>query len=38
MTYEVFFWYVLPFVLAAGVYGWVLYDRAKERTHLHPGE
>ncbi len=37
MTYDVFFWYVFPALIAAGAVGWVLYDRhAKDR--LHPGE
>lgn len=38
MTVEVFFWYVLPLVIAAGAFGWVAYDRSKSRHRLHPGE
>jgi len=38
MTYDVFFWYVLPFLLAAGVFGWLLYDRFKNADRLRPGE
>lgn len=36
MTVGVFFWYVLPFVIAAAAFGWLAYDRG--RNHLHPGE
>lgn len=38
MTYEIFFWYVLPFIGAAAVYGWVIYDRSKDNHRMHPGE
>jgi len=40
MSADVFFWYVLPFLLAAAAFGWVFYDRSKNpgRDHLHPGE
>jgi hypothetical protein len=37
MSGAVFFWYVLPYVIAAGVFGWLIYDRHK-RSNLHPGE
>lgn len=38
MTSGFFFWYVLPFILAAGVFGWLAYDKYVNRDHLHPGE
>jgi hypothetical protein len=38
MTVEIFFWYVLPLVIAAGAFGWLAYDRSQKRDHLHPGE
>lgn len=38
MTVEVFFWYVLPLAIAAGAFGWVAYDRGRNRPTLHPGE
>ena len=37
MTVDVFFWYILPFVIAAGALGWIAYDRRKG-GNLHPGE
>jgi hypothetical protein len=39
MTVDVFFWYVLPFIIAAAAFGWVAYDRSKDKDrHLRPGE
>lgn len=39
MTGEVFFWYVLPYLLAAAAFGWLLYDRRHKNNHrMHPGE
>jgi hypothetical protein len=37
MTVDIFFWYVLPLAIAAAAFGWVAYDRSKDRR-LHPGE
>ena len=40
MTFDVFFWYVFPLIVAAGAFGWVAYDRHVNGTnrHFHPGE
>lgn len=40
MTFDVFFWYVLPLIVAAGAFGWIAYDRHVRRDdhHLRPGE
>lgn len=38
MTFDIFFWYVLPWIIAVGAFGWIAYDRSKERNRLHPGE
>lgn len=38
MTHDVFFWYVFPLIVAAGAFGWIAYDRFRNRNHLHPGE
>jgi hypothetical protein len=38
MTVDIFFWYVLPLAIAAVAFGWVAYDRSKDRQRLHPGE
>lgn len=37
MTYDVFFWYVFPFVVGIAAFGWIAYDKRKTR-HPHPGE
>lgn len=37
MTANVFFWYILPLIIAAGGLGWIAYDRRKGGT-LHPCE
>lgn len=26
MTFDVFFWYVFPLIVAAGAFGWIAYD------------
>ena len=36
MTLSVFFWYILPLIVAAVAFGWIRYDRSRDR--LHPGE
>jgi hypothetical protein len=35
-----FFWYVFPLLVAAGIFGWLAYDRYSRRSNrrLHPGE
>lgn len=38
MTIEVFFWYVLPFLIGAGALGWMVYDSRRARQNPHPGE
>lgn len=40
MSHAVFFWYVFPALVAAGVFGWLLYDKSKRqpRDHLRLGE
>jgi hypothetical protein len=38
MAVDVFFWYVLPLAIAAGAFGWIAYDRSRDRQRLHPGE
>lgn len=39
MTSDIFFWYVLPWIVAAGAFGWIAYDRhLQRRNHLHTGE
>jgi hypothetical protein len=39
MTAGIFFWYVLPLIIAAAAFAWTRYDRSKKhRHHLHPGE
>jgi hypothetical protein len=36
---NVFFWYVLPWLIAGAAFGWIAYDRYVSRNrHLHPGE
>lgn len=36
MTSDIFFWYVLPWLVTAAVLGWIAYDRRRHR--VHPGE
>jgi hypothetical protein len=38
MTVEVFFWYILPLAIAAAAFGWIAFDRSRNRQRLHPGE
>lgn len=40
MTFDVFFWYVFPLIVAVGAFGWIAYDRHFSRNdhHLRPGE
>jgi hypothetical protein len=41
MSYDAFFWYVLPWLIAVAAFGWGVYDRynvGRSRQHLHPGE
>jgi hypothetical protein len=45
MTPSIFFWYVLPFIIAAAAFGWMAYDyyvasprRERAEKHPHPGE
>ncbi len=36
MTPDIFFWYVLPLIIAACAFGWIIYDRRARGPH--PGE
>ena len=36
MSADIFFWYVFPLIVAALAFGWILYDKRKDR--IHPGE
>lgn len=38
MTLEIFFWYVLPYIIGAAGLGWILFDRWREKHRQHPGE
>lgn len=40
MSEAFFFWYVFPLLVAAGIFGWLAYDRYSRRSNrrLHPGE
>jgi hypothetical protein len=38
MTVEFFFWYVLPFIIAAVGFGWLVYDHRRDKQRPHPGE
>lgn len=39
MTFDVFFWYVFPLIVAAAAFGWIAYDKyVGHRDRLHPGE
>jgi len=36
MTFDVFFWYVFPLIVAAGAFGWIAYDRYVSHGYLKP--
>lgn len=39
MTFDVFFWYIFPLIVAGAAFGWIAYDRhANRHNHPHPGE
>lgn len=38
MTFDMFFWYVFPWLASAAVFGWIAYDRYIKSDRLHPGE
>lgn len=38
MTFDIFFWYVFPWIVAMAAFGWIAYDRYVKHDKLHPGE
>lgn len=38
MNAAVFFWYILPLIIAGAGYAWLRYDKARQDHRLHPGE
>jgi len=38
MSTGVFFWYVLPLIIAAAGFAWLRFDKARGDRRLHPGE
>lgn len=39
MSFDIFFWYVFPWLVALGVFGWLAYDKHfSHKDRMHPGE